>query len=106
MATDYVSIPGMVGRIQIAVEDEDAIPSFLRISQEDRRAAWDRWLTTHRYTDARSGPADAEAQERMARFRASIAAEKKQKNLEALARLKAQHEGEKWSRKLKQWVPI
>lgn len=105
MATDYVPIPGVVGRIQIATDD-DGIPDFLRISQEDRRAAWDRWLTTHRYTDARSGPADAEAQERMVRFRAAIAAEKKAKNLAALERLKAQHEGEKYDRKLKQWVSL
>lgn len=105
MAETIMAIPGVVGRIQIT-DDDDGIPAFLRIPQEQRRAAWDRWLTTHRYTDARSGPADAEAQERMARFRAAMAAEKKQKNLEALARLKAQHEGEKYDRKLKQWVPI
>jgi hypothetical protein len=84
----------------------DDLPDCLRVSRDDRRASWDNWLKTHRYTDARTGPdADSEALQRLqAARRAAIMEERKARAAAALAQLKNKHEGERYDTKLKIWV--
>ena len=70
------------------------IPDFLKISQEDRRKAWIGYV--HRYVDPRI--------KREKELRDIVKAEQKRKKLEALTRLKHQHIGEHYDRKLKMWI--
>jgi hypothetical protein len=88
----------------VIVDDEWTIPPFLRISAEDRKAAWDRWLAAgNRYTSQFGGTDEAWKLKENER-RAAIEAEKKAKSAVALARLKDEHAGERYDTKLKAWV--
>lgn len=84
--------------------DDLSIPEFLKVSAEDRKAAWDRHVKEHGYTNSYHGGNDEKWRVREAERRAQIAADRKEKNARALARLKAEHEGEHYDRKLKMWV--
>lgn len=77
------------------------IPAFLRISQADRKKAWEGVPVTDPH---RGGTEDAWRQ-REAERRELIEAEKRAKNAKGLARLKSEHVGETYDRKLKCWLP-
>lgn len=78
------------------------IPKFLRISAEERKAAW----AGRKLTDQHTGVVDDDYRIREEERRRALAKEKREKNAAALIRLKAQHVGEKYDRKLKIWVPL
>jgi hypothetical protein len=79
----------------------DEIPDFLRISAEDRKKAW----VGFKHTNPHEGGTDEAWKQREQARRHALEAEKKAKNAAGLARLKSEHEGERYDRKLKMWVP-
>ena len=78
------------------------IPLFLIIPQDERKQAWAGRIVTSQFHSETEDAWRVREQER----RDLIAAEIKAKNARGLARLKAQHEGEKYDRKLKVWVKV
>jgi hypothetical protein len=86
----------------VADDDDDpwTIPEFLKLTQEQRRAAW----VGFKHTDPRGGTVE-EWRLRQEEARQRRADEKKRKNAEALQRLKDAHPDERYDRKKKQWVP-
>ncbi len=75
------------------MEEDLSIPDYLKISQEERKAAWLNRPLTGRLSD-----------EKISRRRELEIELRKQKNAKALARLKSEHVGERYDRKNKRWV--
>lgn len=76
------------------------IPPALILTEEERRAAW-QGVTL---TDSHRGGSTEEWQLRERARRKQIREERRAKAAVSLARLKARHAGERYDRKLKQWV--
>ncbi len=74
------------------------IPDFLRVSPEERKAAWEG----RGYTDPHHAAPHIALEEKR---RADMAAERKVRSARGLARIKEQHPNERWDRKRKIWVP-
>lgn len=77
------------------------LPSFLVISAEARKKAWEGV----KLTDSHRGGNVEDWQIKVEADRANRLAEKKAKNAKGLAKVKADHPNERYDRKLKQWVP-
>jgi hypothetical protein len=78
------------------------IPLFLIIPQEERNQSWKGRTVTSQFHSETEDAWRVREQER----RDLIAAEIKAKNARGLARLKAQHEGQKYDRKTRTWVRV
>jgi hypothetical protein len=77
------------------------IPEFLKISAEERKAAW----KDRPYTDPFAGGLTDERRALEKTRVAEIAEGRKLKNARGLAKIKQAHPGERWDRKHKIWVP-
>lgn len=77
------------------------IPEFLVFTQAERKAAWTNVPVTRQGSDQ----TEEEWQVKQRFYREAYETEKKQKNATALEGLKAKHAGERYDRKLRQWVP-
>ena len=80
-------------------DDPWTIPEFLKLTPEQRKAAW----VGFKHTDPRGGTVE-EWKLRADEARERRAAEKKRKNAEGLAKLKEKHAHERYDRKNKCWV--
>jgi hypothetical protein len=81
-------------------KDTLEIPEFLKISAEERKAAW----KGREHTNPFIGGTDEAWRARETERREAVAVAAKEKNLKGLAKIKAAHPGQKWDRKLKLWV--
>lgn len=84
-------------KARLLIPDDLTIPDFLRV---ENRTGGSTPVVAH------VRASQDEIDKRQAEFRAIYAARKREKNAAALARLKEQHEGQRYNRKLKQWEPL
>jgi hypothetical protein len=82
-------------------KDTLEIPEFLKISAEERKAAW----KGREHTNPFIGGTDEAWRAREKERRAAIEDARKTKNARGLAKIKQAHPGERWDRKHKIWVP-
>ena len=81
---------------------DESLPSFLIITQEERRKAWEN----HVFTDPNTSSGQELWKKNELVRREAAAEAKRQKNAAAFARMQAKHPGQKYDRKLKQWVTV
>lgn len=91
--------------MNLSIPDDLSIPGFLVIPLAERRATWDRWIAAgNRYSNPWTGGTEEAWRATEKERRAAIDAEKQAKSAVALARLKDEHAGERYDRKLKAWI--